>query len=108
MDKDVLSQVRKLKALPGIGEYKIGFTGSYARGTETEESGIDIVIDINMLSLEQLELIRSKFNREIDIIQLKLLAEEDKELDEFTLEEGLPLNENSAYKSICREVIWID
>lgn len=32
MDKDVLSQVRKLKALPGIGEYKIGFTGSYARG----------------------------------------------------------------------------
>ncbi len=43
---------------------------------------------------------------DIDILCTGLLAEEDKRLDELMTELDIPINEDSVYKSVTREVIW--
>ena len=54
------------------------------------------------------EVIKNKFNRNSDVICLGLLYEEDCKLDELAISVGLDANEDSAYKSILREVIWFE
>ena len=52
--------------------------------------------------------LKSKFSRKSDVICLELLKKEDEELDKLLCSIGLDDNEDSAYKSILREVIWCD
>lgn len=91
---------------------RVGIAGSYARGTANLSSDIDVVVDTDMLDIPDIELIKSsikdKFNKESDVICLGLLESEDKELDSLLQSVDLGINDCSAYKSICREVIWCD
>jgi predicted nucleotidyltransferase len=96
---------------PDFAGCRFGLAGSYARGEETPDSDIDIVVDTDKefgLSIEEMERIKASFDCDTDVLQLRLLKEEDEELDAFLLEEGLPINKSSAYKSILREVIWFE
>ena len=86
---------------------RFGLAGSYARGEETSSSDVDIVVDTDMLTIEQIDNIKERFNMDVDVVQLKLLENEDMQLDKFSVEHNLPINEDSAYKSISREVIWV-
>lgn len=92
--------------------YKFGVAGSYARGTANKKSDIDIVVDTDILDLIDIELIKKtllkKFGKKSDVICLKLLEQEDKELDELAISVGLTPNDESAFKSIIKEVIWFD
>lgn len=90
--------------------YRVGIAGSYARNTATEISDINVVIDIDILDIPDIEgiksLIKSKFNKDTDVICLQLLREEDEHLDKLALSIGVDINSYSAYKSILREVVW--
>ena len=91
---------------------RYGVAGSFARGTAKKSSDIDIVIDRDCMDIADMELIKkalkSKFSRKSDVICLELLKKEDVELDKLLCSIGLDDNEDSAYKSILREVIWCD
>ena len=93
-------------------EYKYGIAGSYARGTAKLRSDIDIVVDTDSLDIDIIELIKkslkSKFNKNSDVLCLELLRQEDIDLDNLAISVGLEPNEDSAYKSIIREVVWFD
>jgi predicted nucleotidyltransferase len=111
MLESVLSFLKELNK-----PYKLGVAGSVARGKETNKSDIDVVVDdTNGISIEQYEdameivnLIKSHFKKNSDILFLLLIKEEDEQLDELLKSEGLPINENSAYKNILREVVWCE
>lgn len=91
---------------------RYGIAGSFARGMAKKSSDIDVVIDTDCMSISDMELIKttlkSKFNRKSDVICLGLLKQEDDELDDLSVSLGLGVNEDSAYKSILREVVWCD
>lgn len=106
MNNLILDEVKKLSKTSMLLGYKVGLAGSYARGEETDISDIDVVIDTDMLTLDQINFIHDYFKKDVDVIQLKLLKEEDKRLDDFAVSQGFPINDDSTYKSICREVIW--
>jgi len=95
------------KELP---EYKFGIAGSIARGTQSKNSDIDIIVDTDSMPLVDMEFIKNYFNsnRAVDVLLLGLLQKEDEELDSFALSMGLPINDESVYKTIVREVIWIN
>jgi len=42
-----------------------------------------------------------------DIVDLKALQEDDIRMDQMLLDMGLSINENSAYKTIKKETIWM-
>lgn len=106
MDSTLVNKITSLVKEPQLEGYRIGLAGSFVREEETPESDIDIVVDTDALTFDQMNFIHEYFDRDVDIIQLRLLAEEDKSLDEFCVREGFPINDDSAYKSICREVMW--
>lgn len=108
MNHEVLRKLIELSNEPPLKGYQIGLAGSFVRGEETESSDIDIVVNTDRLSLEQLNFIHNYFDREVDVIQLKLLKEEDKQLEEFAIREGFTGFEASTYENICKEVLWID
>ena len=91
-------------------KYKFGVAGSYARGTAKKKSDIDIVVDTDILDLVDIELIKKtllkNFGKKSDVICLKLLEKEDKELDELAISVGLTPNDESAFKSIIKQIIW--
>lgn len=91
---------------------RYGIAGSFARGTAKKSSDIDVIVDTDCMDISDIELIKkalkSKFNRNSDVICLELLKQEDYELDILSSSLGLGINEDSAYKSILREVIWYD
>ena len=66
---------------------KLGIAGSYANGRATAESDLDVIIDGDSMRLD---------------------IEEDDDMDLFCKENDLPINEDSVYKTIRKEVIWID
>lgn len=86
---------------------RLGIAGSYATGKNTDTSDLDIVIDGDSTKLEIMEYIKGLFNISVDVLWLNLLRKEDEELDCFAKEMELPVNENSVYKNVIREVIWI-
>ena len=54
-----------------------------------------------------MEKIKSEFpDLNVDVLQLDLLEEEDRELDGFLIEMGLPANDHSVYKNVLQEVMW--
>lgn len=87
---------------------KLGIAGSYANGKSTEESDLDIVIDGDSMRQDIAEDIKSSFPIQVDTLWLDLLKKEDDDMDLFCKENDLPINEDSVYKTIRKEVIWID
>ncbi len=79
---------------------RLGVAGSYANGNEKSSSDIDVVIDI-------MEYIKSLFDITVDVLWVDLMKQEDDELDRFAVENGLPVNQYSAYKTVMQEVRWI-
>ncbi len=105
--KDILDRLQKISRTPEFAGYKFGLVGSYARGEETPESDIDILVDRHDMTLENMELLRGYFkDNDIDILCTGLLAEEDRELDAFLQAHNLPINDESVYKSVVRDVVW--
>ena len=93
--------------------YTFGYAGSYARGTATESSDIDLVISgAKNISLEDYMKIYNMLSEyssiPFDIVNLDSLQEEDKQLDNELISMGLPANDESAYKNIIKEAIWFE
>ena len=93
-----------------IQDLRFGLAGSVAKNKVKKSSDIDIVIDSNGFSIENMEYIKSylndKFKRKVDILFLPLLKNEDDELDNIAIKFNLPINMDSVYKTVNREVIW--
>ena len=61
-----------------------------------EYSGFDIM-----------EYIKSQFPAEVDVLWVELMKQEDEEMDKFALENDLPINKFSVYKTVMQEVLWV-
>lgn len=86
---------------------KLGIAGSYVNGTEKMSSDIDVVIDGDSMRVDIMEYIKSLFDITVDVLWVDLMKKEDDELDRFAIENGLPINRYSAYKTVMQEVRWI-
>lgn len=86
---------------------RIGIAGSYANDTKTEKSDLDIVVEGDSTRLDIMEYIKGLFTIPVDVLWVNLMRQEDEELDAFAIEMDLPVNKNSVYKTVMREVIWI-
>lgn len=107
--EEILSSIRDLKHIQELTDYKFGLGGSVARGESNNFSDLDIVVDTTDISIPLMNLIKSYFKGQtVDVLCLGLLKKEDEELDSFLLENGLPVNDESVYKTISKEVVWID
>ena len=54
-----------------------------------------------------MEYIKSQFPTEVDVLWVELMKQEDEEMDRFALENDLPINEYSVYKTVMQEVVWV-
>lgn len=92
-------------------KYKIGVAGSFARNELKSSSDIDIVVDTDMLDIPIIEEIKKSvadtFLRDCDVICLGLLKKEDEDLDILAEKIGVGKNMHSAYKEVCKDVIWL-
>lgn len=86
---------------------KLGVAGSYANGTQREDSDIDIVIDGDSTRTDIMYYIKSLFDMAVDILWVDLMRKEDEELDRFALDNDLPINQFSVYKTVMQEVRWV-
>lgn len=86
---------------------KVGIAGSYANGTQKNDSDIDIVIDGDSTRQDIAEYIKSLFNESVDVLWLELLLEDDIKMDNFLKEIGMSENKESLYKTVIKEVIWV-
>lgn len=86
---------------------KLGIAGSYVNGTQEAASDIDVVIEGDSMRVDIMEYIKSLFDITVDVLWLDLMKQEDDELDRFAVENGLPVNKYSAYKTVMQEVRWI-
>ena len=110
---EMLTEVSKL--LQGV---RIGLAGSFSREENTEDSDIDIVYlleDVHLnddMSIDNAICKYLKDNKydienEFDILCLNYLEEHDIEMDDFGVKMGIGVNEDSTYKTIMRDVIWV-
>ena len=86
---------------------KLGVAGSYVNGTQREDSDIDIVIDGDSTRADIMYYIKSLFDMAVDILWVDLMRKEDEELDRFALDNDLPINQFSVYKTVMQEVRWV-
>ena len=86
---------------------RLGIAGSYANGDEKLSSDIDVVIDGDSMRVDIMEYIKSLFDITVDVLWIDLMKQEEDELDRFAAENGLPVNQYSAYKTVMQEVRWI-
>ena len=86
---------------------RLGIAGSYANGDEKLSSDIDVVIDGDSMRVDIMEYIKSLFDITVDVLWIDLMKQEDDESDRFAAENGLPVNQYSAYKTVMQEVRWI-
>lgn len=102
---DIMSTLRKVyDKYSGI---RLGIAGSFANGTQKPGSDIDIVIDGDSMRVDIMEYIKSQFQYEVDILWVELMKQEDEEMDKFALENDLPINKFSVYKTVMQEVLWV-
>ena len=59
------------------------------------------------MRVDIMEYIKSQFKTEVDVLWVGLMKQEDEELDRFALENDLPINEYSVYKTVMQEVMWV-
>ena len=88
-------------------DIRLGIAGSYVNGNEKSSSDIDVVIDGDSMRGDIMEYIKSLFDITVDMLWVELMKQEDDELDRFAAENGLPVNQYSAYKTVMQEVRWI-
>lgn len=106
---EIMNTLSKIKRKHYFSSMRIGLAGSYARGDNQYDSDIDVVIDTDSMSIEHMEEIKKSFeNMDVDVLLLGLLKQEDEELDSFLSELDLPINEESVYKNVTREVVWCE
>lgn len=102
---DIMSTLRKVyDKYSGI---RLGIAGSFANGTQKPDSDIDIVIDGDSMRVDIMEYIKSQFQTEVDVLWVELMKREDEEMDKFALENDLPINKFSVYKTVMQEVLWV-
>ena len=102
---DIMSTLRKVyDKYSGI---RLGIAGSFANGTQKPGSDIDVVIDGDSMRVDIMEYIKSQFQYEVDILWVELMKQEDEEMDKFALENDLPINKFSVYKTVMQEVLWV-
>jgi len=108
--EQILEKLESFKKIPELSEYRFGLAGSYVRGDDTEESDIDIVVDTGILSVNSIFLIKDIIwnDDHVDVLLLDALRKEDEDLDELCKDMGLEIDEESPYKNIVREVLWIE
>lgn len=102
---DIMSTLRKV--YDKYSEIRLGIVGSFANGTQKPGSDIDIIIDGDSMRVDIMEYIKSQFQYEADVLWLELLKQEDEEMDKFALENDLPINKFSVYKTVMQEVLWV-
>lgn len=86
---------------------RLGIAGSYVNDTQQSSSDIDVVIDGDSMRVDIMDYIKSLFDITVDVLWVDLMKKEDDELDRFAVENGLPINKYSAYKTVMQEVRWI-
>ena len=86
---------------------RLGIAGSYANGTQQLDSDIDVVIDGDSMRIDVMEYIKSQFPNEVDVLWVELMKKEDEDMDRFALENDLPINECSVYKTVMQEGLWV-
>ena len=86
---------------------RLGIAGSYIKGTQQSSSDIDVVIEGDSMRVDIMEYIKNLLDITVDVLWVDLMKKEDDELDKLALENGLPVNKYSAYKTIMQEVRWI-
>ena len=102
---DIMSTLRKVyDKYSGI---RLGIAGSFANGTQKPVSDIDVVIDGDSMRIDIMEYIKSQFQYEVDVLWVELMKQEDEEMDKFALENDLPINKFSVYKTVMQEVLWV-
>lgn len=108
---DILNDIKKNSLLSNT---KVGLAGSFARGTNRKSSDIDVVLsyeidtdDTDLLMFVK-DCIKKECDYKIDVVHLERLAIEDEELDNHVKSLDLPINDESAYKNILKDVIWIE
>ncbi len=110
---DIKTIVQGLNNVVDNKEYKFGIAGSFARNEQTATSDVDIIIsgakmilvdDYNKIYRYLLE----NLGLEFDLINLEALEEEDKDFDDMLIDMGLDINDESAYKNIKKDVIWVE
>ena len=75
--------------------------------TQREDRDIDIVIDGDSTRTDIMYYIKSLFDMAVDILWVDLMRKEDEELDRFALDNDLPINQFSVYKTVMQEVRWV-
>ena len=105
---DDIKKVLKKKAIEYNSEFRFGIAGSYARNEATNKSDLDVVIDGNSMKQDVAEDIKNAFPLTVDVLWLDLLKAEDEDLMAFCKANNYPINEDSVYKTVLREVIWIE
>ncbi len=86
---------------------RLGVAGSYANGTQHSDSDIDVVIEGDSMRVDIMEYIKSLFKITVDVLWVDLMKQEDEELDKLAIENDLPINPYSAYKTVMQEVRWV-
>lgn len=86
---------------------KLGVAGSYANGNQHVDSDIDIVVDGDSTRVDIMEYIKGLFNMKVDVLWVDLMKQEDDDLDKFAQQSGLSANPYSVYKTVMKEVKWV-
>lgn len=102
---DIISVLRQV--YNKYDNIKLGIAGSYANDTQNASSDIDVVIEGDSMRVDIMEYIKSLFDITVDVLWVDLMKREDDALDRFAVENGLPINKYSAYKTVMQEVRWI-
>jgi len=105
--QNIIDNLKKAKEKYSYNNIGIGIAGSYANGTACEGSDIDVVVNGDSTQIDVAEYIKNLFDIQVDVLWMDLLKKEDVELDNFLLSIGMEKNEDSVYKRVLREVIWI-
>lgn len=111
--EDAIQLIRGFEKEENESNIHLGLAGSFSRNTHDSESDIDIVVeyetetdDIVFFSKRLKAYIERMTDRNYDIIWLNQLKRQDEEQRQLMSTLGI-IDEQSAYKTILRDVIWI-